>query len=375
MVRSTGIHVLLRKGSYTLSCKKNPIEKVDVTMKPFEKKILTGAIAASFLLGGAGLLNQAQAEDATGTGVTDSKAATKITAQGERGFGFGGHEKRQGFRGGSIIQETAALLGVEPSEITEALKAGKTLLQIAQEKGLSEADYLQKLTDAKNKAIAEAVSSGKLTQEQADKITSGLAERLQKEIERTGMGKGGAPNKGGFPGGSRGGNAVKETAALLGVEPSVITDGLKAGKTLSQIAQEKGLSEADYLQKLTDAENKAIAEAVAAGKLTQEQAHKMISGLAERLQKEITNTMPQGFRGKEGFGGKHGMGGWGNPESLAKAAGVTAEELKTGMEAGKSLSDIAQEKGISQDQLIGNIKDGLTDQIKQFVEMKREPRN
>ncbi|TDF92376.1 hypothetical protein [Paenibacillus piri] len=347
-------------------------------MKPFEKKILTGAIAASFLLGGAGLLTHANAEDAGTTGPATS-AVTKKN-QGERG-----QEKRQGFefRSGNVIKETAALLGVDATVVMDELKQGKSLLQLAQDKGLTKEDYLQKLTEAEKEAIAAAVTAGKLTQEQADKQTANLTDRLTKEIENAGFGKGGKLPGGpgiGKEAGFRGGNILKETATLLGVDESAVQEALKAGKTLSQFAQEKGLSEADYLQKLTDAQNKSIDEAVSAGKLTQEQADKAKTALADRLKKEITSTNQKGFEGKGGFGGKggfdgkRGFGGLGDPEALAKAADATAEELKTGMSAGKSLVEIAQEKGIGEDQLIANIKDGLTDQIKQFVEMKKQPR-
>ncbi|MFD0675451.1 MULTISPECIES: hypothetical protein [unclassified Paenibacillus] len=351
-------------------------------MKPFEKKILTGAIAASLLLGGAGLLSQANAENAT-TGSTDSKIGTKAAAKGERGV-----HQVPGFRGGNILDETATLLSLDKNAVFDALKEGKSLLQLAEANGLTKEVYLQKLTDAEKTAIAAAVTAGKITQAQADKETAALAERLQKDIERAGFGKPGEGPKGGFPGGPgrpggpgkdggfHGSNILKETATLLGVEQSVVNDALKAGKTLSQFAQEKGVSEADYLQKLTDAQNKAIADAVTAGKLTQEQADKVKTGMADRLKKEVTSTKPMGD-GKAGFGGKpgFGMGGFGNAEALAKSLGLTEQELQTGLKAGKSLVEIAQEKGISEDQLITKIKDGLTEHIKQFVEQKRQPRN
>src|SRR5206468_4156420 len=126
-------------------------------MKTFGKKMVTGTIAAGVLLGG-GLIglthSQAQAADTNATNTDSGKVST------DSGFkGRGGEHK--GFRGNNIrtniVKETATLLGVDQSAIQDELKQGKTLAAIAQEKGLNEADYLQNLTDAKTKAIDDAV--------------------------------------------------------------------------------------------------------------------------------------------------------------------------------------------------------------------------
>lgn len=169
------------------------------------------------------------------------------------------------------------------------------------------------------------------------------------------------------PGGFRGGNVVQETAAILGVEQSVITDALKEGTTLLQIAQERGLSEEDYLQKLVDVQTAAIDAQVTAGTLTQDQADQAKSGLSDRLKRQIEN---KGF-GHPGSG--HGKLPWGplvNQEALTEILGVTQEELAADIKAGKSLTEIAEAKGITKDQLVGKIKDRLTEHLNQWVDQK-----
>lgn len=248
-------------------CKENSKEKVEENMKALTKKIVTGTIAASVLLGGAGFLyTQANAESAPG----DAQSAPS-TAPDKKGFGFKGHGKHEGFGfQGNLVQETATLLGVEASSIKEGLQQGKTLAQIAQDKGLSEEDYLQKLTDAATQKIDAALSSGKITQEQADKHKSTLSDHLKQAIE---------------------------------------------------------------------------------------------------------NTKPTDFKGpKGGERGGHPFGAFGKPEAVAQILGITQDELKTELKAGKSLAEIAQEKGISEDDLISKLKDSLTDQLKKYVESKRAPK-
>ncbi|KEQ23167.1 hypothetical protein [Paenibacillus tyrfis] len=168
----------------------------------------------------------------------------------------------------------------------------------------------------------------------------------------------------------RGGvNILKETATLLNLDEKTLMDELKQNKTLAQVAQEKGgLTEDALIQKLTDTETKAIDDAVSAGKITQDQADKRKSGLADQLKKAVTATKPQGQHGEKGERGAFGM--MGNPENLTKILGITQQELTDAMKAGKSLSEIAQDKGISRDQLISQIKSNLDDAIGKFVDRK-----
>ncbi|MBU7315006.1 hypothetical protein [Paenibacillus oleatilyticus] len=168
----------------------------------------------------------------------------------------------------------------------------------------------------------------------------------------------------------RGGvNILKETATLLNLDEKTLMDELKQNKTLAQVAQEKGgLTEDAFIQKLTDTETKAIDDAVSAGKITQDQADKRKSDLADHLKKAVTATKPQGQHGEKGGRGAFGM--MGNPENLTKILGITQQELTDAMKAGKSLTEIAQDKGISRDQLISQIKSNLDDAIGKFVDRK-----
>jgi hypothetical protein len=161
-------------------------------------------------------------------------------------------------------------------------------------------------------------------------------------------------------------NLVKQTAAVLGATETTITDQLKQGKTLAQVAQDKGVAEDLLLQKLIDAENKSIDDAVTSGKITQAQADKRKSGLADRLKKEVENT-------EKNEGHKKGQFGFGDPTALSQILGVTKQQLKTDLQSGKSLVEIAQAKAITEDQLISKIKDNMTAKLKQFVEKKDQP--
>ncbi|CAG7644547.1 hypothetical protein ACFQI7_09975 [Paenibacillus allorhizosphaerae] len=259
---------------------------------------------------------------------------------------FGGPENHPGghgfgFAGGNLVKETATILGVEESAIQDELKQGKTLAQIAEAKGLALDAYVQKLVDAQTKTIDEQVTAGKIKQEQADKLKSGLVDRTKKFVESKGFGgPGQRPEGPGF--GFVGGNLVKETATILGVEESAVSDELKQGKTLAQIAEAKGLALDAYVQKLVDAQTKTIDEQVAAGKIKQELADKLKSGLAEGIKKKVQSTLRDGGQGK-----RHEA--WAAPGELAQKLGMTTEELVKQLQAGKTVAELAKEKGITLD--------------------------
>ncbi|TBL81362.1 hypothetical protein [Paenibacillus thalictri] len=344
-------------------------------MKSLSKKMITGTIAASLLIGGAAFVQNQAFADTTSTSSTQTKADAR--AQKDHA-----PRKDAGYRGINIFKEAATILNTDEKSIMEALKSGKTLVQFAQDKGVTEDALLQKLSDAESAAITQAVTDGKLTQEQADKQTANLADRLKKMVENSGMNRGGGDGKG-FPGaggpqrgpgghGFAGGGTLKEAATILGSDEKTIMEAIKSGKTLAQIAQDKGITEDDFLQKLVAAETASLDKAVTDGKLKQEQADKMKTGLSDRLKKEIENKQMFGFSGQMRKPG--GFGPMGNVKQLAQTIGITEDELTAGMKAGKSLVEIAEEKGISRDQLISKLKDSLTEQLNKMVDRKAQPR-
>ncbi|WP_248923971.1 hypothetical protein [Paenibacillus hamazuiensis] len=178
----------------------------------------------------------------------------------------------------------------------------------------------------------------------------------------------GQGKRGGGHDGFRVVNVEKETASILGVDETSIRDQQAQGKTLLQIAQDKGVTEDVLMQKLTAAANTSIDAAVTTGTLTQEQADQQKSALADRLKQEVSE-----IRQNEGRGHGKGDGRFGSftdPAALSQILGMTETELNTELQAGKSLAEIAEAKGIAKDQLIGKIKDSMTDKITQFIDKK-----
>gem|GEM_PF-421673 len=89
-----------------------------------------------------------------------------------------------------VWNAVAGRLGLTSDDLSVALNNGKTLAQIAGEKGVSRADLAAALETAHKDSLAQAVFDGKLTQQQADSILSQMAGRYEWMVNNMGAGYG-----------------------------------------------------------------------------------------------------------------------------------------------------------------------------------------
>ena len=99
----------------------------------------------------------------------------------------------------------------------------------------------------------------------------------------------------------------------------------------------------------------ALDELVAAGTITQAQADAILAGVEAKAPVPGDGTGPGGMggpgRGGKGHGGFGGRGG-ASLEAAATALGITTDELKTELQADKTIADVATEKGVDVDTVI-----------------------
>ncbi|MEW6286602.1 MAG: hypothetical protein AB1509_10240 [Chloroflexota bacterium] len=109
----------------------------------------------------------------------------------QRGRGPGWH----GFRlSDAELEAVANVLGMTPDEVSSALQSGKTLLDLADEKGVAIEDVqaaLQAVRAAEMRdAISQAVKDGTMTQEKADWLLEGLDKGFIGGGDGLGLGRG-----------------------------------------------------------------------------------------------------------------------------------------------------------------------------------------
>lgn len=160
----------------------------------------------------------------------------------------------------AVIEDAAKQLGVEPDALTDALKqALKNRVDEALEAG--------RITEEQANALKERIDSGDTVP-----LFGGLGERKFGPL-------GPFDHFGPF-----GHFASLETAATyLGLTEAELREQLQ-DKTLAEIAKGQGKSVAGLMKVLVSSAQKAIDEAVADGRLTQEQATELKANLADRIE-------------------------------------------------------------------------------------------
>lgn len=106
----------------------------------------------------------------------------------------------------AVLETLTEKLGLTSDELYAQLQDGKTLAEVAEEKGVSRTDLLAALEKAHQDAAAQAVTDGVLTQEQADSMLANMAGRYEWMLDNMGaVGKPGATGKFGAGGPGFGG--------------------------------------------------------------------------------------------------------------------------------------------------------------------------
>jgi polyhydroxyalkanoate synthesis regulator phasin len=183
--------------------------------------------------------------------------------------------------GGNLsVKDIAALLGMNWDTFLEEMKKGKSLAQLAQEKGINQDDLIRKMRDEASKKYDVAVKDGKMKQAQADKLKSGLSEQLKKMMGNVPKNEPKAT--------SVVNDRIKVAATILGIEQQALIAELRSGRSLRQIAFNLGINEDDLLNKFVDMENRNIEDALKAGKINQTQADNLKNGLKDRLKVFLT---------------------------------------------------------------------------------------
>ena len=147
----------------------------------------------------------------------------------------------------------------------------------------------------------------------------------------------GASHAGAKGAGGRG-TIVRAVTSYLGLTPTQLRADLAAGQSLAQIATAQGKSVSGLEQTIESAVKSRLDQAVTAGKITAAQEQKLLTGLQSRLDTLVNKAHPLA-------GIRHGLKAHGLLTTVAGYLGVTAEQLKSELMAGKTLAQVATEHG------------------------------
>lgn len=198
------------------------------------------------------------------------------------------HGLQNGQNGDSLLQlyldKLAGLLGVERSKLESAMK------------------------DARKQALDDAVSQGIIDSDRASKLEQGMDEGKWPALWPALGWHGGKGNEWSV-------DLTDAIASTLGLTRQQLCEQVKNGKTLQELAAAKGLTLDQLKTGAIEAVGSKLDEAVAAGKVTRDEADEMLSKI-EAVDLSKVLQPPRGQGDKRGFPGffRGGAAGRGHPQ-------------------------------------------------------------
>lgn len=200
-----------------------------------------------------------------------------------------------GIYGGTALAQSSGSPSPSPSAAASASASGKPNASArAAAAQAAQADFIQHLASRLNistdqvtaalkgaakDSVADRVKAGTITQQQADKID----QRIDSGPGILGFG-GGAGRRPGGPGGPKaafgGGKVLPAAAAALNMQPSDLMSQLRSGKTLQDIAKAQNVDFSKVSAAITNAVKPGLDQAVANGKLTQQQEDAILARIS-----------------------------------------------------------------------------------------------
>jgi len=197
----------------------------------------------------------------------------------------------------------AAQSGGDPSAESKAV-----LNDAAKQLGVDAAKLSAALKQALANRVDASVKAGQLTEAQG--------KELKARIQADSFPILGLRSRPGHHG--RGLHHLEAAATYLGVTEAALRTSLESGKTLAQVAKDKGKSVDGLIAALVADKTKELDAAVAAGRLTKAQRDELAANLKERVTAHVNGALPSGgarLHRHGGFGGP----GFGSAGSSAPA--------------------------------------------------------
>jgi AraC-like DNA-binding protein len=247
----------------------------------------------------------------------------------------------------AVLNDAAQQLGVQPSELSAALK-----------KALSN-------------RIDEAVKDGRLSKAEGDALKARINSG---EFPLFGVPRGPGfgfkdfgPEPHVFPGPD---HLLSTAADYLGLTQAQLRTQLDSGKTLAEIAKDRDKSVDGLVDKLVADKNARIEEAVEDGRVTRAQANEIEADLKQQVTDFVNNgKLEFHFRKLPGGPGLFGLPG---PHQFVSTAadylGLTEAQLRTQLNSGKTLAQIAKDRNKPVEGLVDKLVADTKARIEEAVE-------
>ncbi|MBI2855419.1 MAG: hypothetical protein HYX93_01055 [Chloroflexi bacterium] len=207
-----------------------------------------------------------------------------------------------------VLEKAAEELGLTPAELRAQLGEGSTIAEIAEAQGITLDELVSLITADVESELAQAVADGTLIQAEADE----RLERIRNVVTRL-VTHEGRPVLGIGPHFRLHGQYIRghhrwhqvadrimphlrsvitRATDLLGMEPQDILAQVREGSTIAEIAEAQGVTLDELVGVLTEDVETRLSQAVADGKLTQDEADARLERVTDMVTKVVTRSLP-----------------------------------------------------------------------------------
>ena len=159
------------------------------------------------------------------------------------------------------------------------------------------------------------------------------------------------------------GKNVAAIASILKLTEAELKTQVQSGKTLAQIATAQGVDIKLVVDAIVADMKSHIADEVKSGEITQAQADTKLADVTAKATERVNNVRPA--RGEGMRGGPKGPGR--NVAAIASVLKLTEAELKTQVESGKTLAQIATTQGVDVklvvDAIVTDMKSHIAEEV------------
>ena len=252
-----------------------------------KKKALFAAMSAGLLAGtGAGfVLGVPRLTSAAGDVETDS--IDERSSDGAEDGADGRHGRGKGKGGKMGSPETlATALGVDTETLRSEFAAGKSIADIAAEQGIAIDTVVAALVADLEEHLNEHVADGSLTEDEAAEKLASAEDRISEKVNEV------PPTRDRNSGPRRGGQLPAAVLEMLGIDGPALREAFSEGKSVADIAEENGVEIGDIVGALVDERAARLAEHVADGSLTEDEAAEKLEAMEARITERL-NTVPE----------------------------------------------------------------------------------
>ena len=262
--------------------------------------------AVGFALGVPSLINAAPSatEQTTETSSTSDTTEGAPVAPLHHGEPHRDHGGPRG--GGRAVEVLTGVLGLDADTLRSEFAAGKSVADVATEQGIAPDAVVDALVDDLATHLEERVAAGTFTQEEADAMIAAGELRFTDRLDDV-PAFGGKGDPDGSAGERRGpGRGVSGAVlALLGIDAETLRSEFAAGNSIADVATANGVDVQTVIDTMVGEAEAHLAEKVADGSLTQEEADARLAEVSTRVAERV-NTVPTPGEGRHGRHGRNG---------------------------------------------------------------------